>query len=183
MRRCLLATLLVVSCIHAPAQVTGYPLYGGSGKRLPANQVAALVASMPGGASVGGGSGAFITTVDGRDVSTLDTAFELLPGCHIVRTASDLVVANEALVWRGEIGSRTFAFLMRPGNTYVVKVELQESMGSTARLVVSATEESAEGKELQRIPPAQSAADVQACLRSGSRGVRAPSASASTSAP
>jgi hypothetical protein len=163
----LVLAVLTLSCLHAAEQAPGYPLYPNSGNRMPRDKVAELVTSMPGGASVGAGSTTFVKLVDGKDVSRLDTAFELMPGCHIVQTASKLLIANEAVSWRGELGSRTFAFLMKPGHTYVLKVELQESLGSSARVLIYGIEQDAAGGEVRRIEPAKSEDEVRSCLTSG----------------
>jgi hypothetical protein len=101
--------------------------------------------------------------VDGRDVSTLDTAFELLPGCHVVQTASRLFVANEVMSWSGELGSRTFAFEMKPGYSYTVVVEFAEHMGNAASVSVYGVEQDPKGAETVKIAPLAPGADAQAC--------------------
>ena len=156
-------------CVVAPtATLRGYPLYSsGAAPRLPGNQVAQLSAALPGGASPGGGSGAFIKSIDGRDVAALDTAFELLPGCHIVQTESRLRVANEMISWTGELGTLTFPFRMKAGHEYTVVVELAEGLGGTARVAVYGVERDPSGAQTQVIPAAKSAGEVQAC-RTGS---------------
>jgi hypothetical protein len=164
MRRVFFLAALMLSCIRTAEQPPGYPLYSNSGARLPHDRVAELVASMPGGTSVGAGSAAFIKKVDGKDVSTIDTAFELLPGCHIVQTESKLLISNAVLTWHGELGPRIFAFQMKPGNTYVVKLELVESMGSSGRIFVYGLEQNAAGDVVQRIEPTKSGDDVRTCM-------------------
>jgi hypothetical protein len=155
------AALTCWACVPSAAeQPPGYPLYGDS--RLPRGQVAELVTLMPGGTSVGAGSEGLIKSVDGKDVSTLDTAFELLPGCHIVQTSSRVLISNDKIIWRGELGTNTFAMQMKPGNTYVVKLELVDTMNSSGRITMSAIEENATGQEIQRLTPG-SERDVQAC--------------------
>jgi hypothetical protein len=174
MRRTLLVLALSLACAHTVAQPSGYPLYANSGARLPHDRVAQLTTLMPGGSSVGGGSAAFIKAVDGKDVSTLDTSFELLPGCHIVQTARELLVANQAITWRGELGSRAFAFHMKPGNTYIVKVDLQEGMSGSARVLVYGIEQDAAGGEVQRLEPTKSMDELRACRAAGAPGQSAP---------
>jgi hypothetical protein len=129
--------------------------------------VAKLSASLPGGASPSGGSATFIKAVDGRDVSTLDTAFELLPGCHVVQTASRLFVANEVMSWSGELGSRTFAFEMKPGYSYTVVVEFAEHMGNAASVSVYGVEQDPRGAETVRIAPVAPGAEAGACRDAG----------------
>jgi hypothetical protein len=164
MHRALFVAALSLSCVHAAEQPLGYPLYPNSGTRMPRDRVAELATVMPGGSSVGAGSAAFIHAVDGRDVSTLDTAFELTPGCHVVQTESRLLIANEAITWRGELGPRLFPFQMKPGNTYLVKVDLVQGMGASARVLVYGIEQDAAGRDVQRIEPAKNAADLRACM-------------------
>jgi hypothetical protein len=147
----------------ARTEARGYPLYPESGVRRPRGEVAKLSASLPGGASPWGGSTTFIQAVDGRDVSTLDTAFELLPGCHVVVTESRLLVANEAMSWSGEIAPRTFAFDMKPGFSYTVVVELAERMGGSAGVSVYATEQDPWGAQTVTIAPLAPGAEAGAC--------------------
>jgi hypothetical protein len=162
----LLATTLA-GCMGARTETRGYPLYPESGARPPPAVVAKLSASLPGGAAPSGGSATFIKAVDGRDVSTLDTAFELLPGCHVVETDSRLFVANEVMSWSGEIGSRTFAFEMKPGYSYTVVVELAERMGGSAGVSVYGVEQDERGAETVKIAPLASGAEAQACRNAG----------------
>ncbi len=157
------SAVAMAGCFAAGADVRGYPLYSAAEGRLPSSRVAKLSASLPGGASPGVGAAAFIKTVDGREVSTLDTAFELLPGCHIVQTQSRLLVTNEVMSWSGELGSRTFPFRMKPGHTYTVVVELAERFGGTARVSVYGIEQDSSGRTTQTIPPATQAEQVRAC--------------------
>jgi hypothetical protein len=164
---------IALRCVRAE-QPPGYPLYPNAGARLPREQVAQLTSSMPGGSAVGAGSLAFIKAIDGRDVSTLDTAFELLQGCHIVETASRLLITNEVMTWHGDIGMRTFAFRMRAGHSYTVKVELVQSMGSSGRVLLFGVEQNSTGTETERIEVAKSAADLQACQAWGAKLAAAP---------
>jgi hypothetical protein len=151
-------------CLPSAAQLRGYPLYSlGTGPRPPRSQVAELSASLPGGASVGTGSSAFIKSVDGRDVAALDTAFELKPGCHIVQTESRLLLTNEVMIWSGELGSRTFPLRMKAGYAYTVVVEMAEHFGGTARVSVFAVERDPSGSETQIIPAATSPSEVLGC--------------------
>jgi hypothetical protein len=158
------------ACMGAPAETRGYPLYPESGARRPRAEVAKLSASLPGGASPSGGSATFIKAVDGRDVSTLDTAFELLPGCHVVQTDSRLFLASEVVTWSGELGSRTFAFEMKPGYSYTVVVELAERMGSSASVSVYATEQDPWGAQTVTIAPLAPGAEADACRDAGAGG-------------
>lgn len=118
---------------------------------------------MPGGSSPGTGASSFIKTVDDRDVSTLDNPFELLPGCHLVATESNLVVANENISFRGEIGARVFPFRMKAGYEYAVVVEFSQSMGGDAHVSVNGVERDSTGKEIQTVSAATSADDLRAC--------------------
>ena len=163
----LVVAAVQAGCMTAATETRGYPLYPESGVRPPSTEVAKLSASLPGGASPSGGSATFIKAVDGRDVSTLDTAFELLPGCHVVVTESRLLVANEAVSWSGEIGPRTFAFEMKPGFSYTVVVELAERMGGSAGVSVYGVEEDPWGAQTMTIAPLAPGAEAGACRGAG----------------
>ena len=150
-------------CAAGTTAARGYPLYTvGAATSLPSNQVAQLSTSMPGGAAPGGGSASFIKTVDGRDVATLDTAFELLPGCHIVETDSNFLVSNQAVTWRGNIGTRVFPLRMRAGCMYTIVVELAESFGR-GRVSVYGVEKDPSGALTQVISAAKSPDEVRGC--------------------
>ena len=164
-RGALLLSLAPVAfgCIHGTTALRGYPLYAADGvTRLPGGEVAQLTVSMPVGASPGGGASAFITSIDGRDVSTLDSAFELRPGCHVVQTSNSFLVATENIRWSGNIGTRVFPFRMKAGFEYSVIVELIESLGG-GRVSVSSVERDPSGAQTQVIEPATSPLDEQAC--------------------
>jgi hypothetical protein len=47
-------------------------------------------------------SGALLKFVDGKDVTDQGAqAFDLLPGCHVVQTAKNLMIASDYVMWRG----------------------------------------------------------------------------------
>lgn len=168
MRYWVVVFTLTLSCVRGNVEEPpGYPLYSNSGARLPRDQVAELQTSMPGGASVGGGSSSFIEMVDGKDVSTTSASFELLPGCHLVKTASRLVIANPTLIWHGQMGHKVFALQMKAGNTYVVKLDLIDHGDGTARSEVYAIEQDAAGSRVQRIEPVKSADEIRGCQGAG----------------
>jgi hypothetical protein len=86
-------------------------LYPNPERHLDASKVAKLVALT--NAPV---SAALLKSVDGKDVTDQGAqAFDLLPGCHVVQTAKNLMIASDYVVWRGAIGSRTFALRIKPG--------------------------------------------------------------------
>ena len=156
--------LFASACVHGTAAAPrGYPLYAADGvTRLAPSEVSQLNVSMPIGASPGAGSNSFITLIDDRDVAMLDSSFELRPGCHVVQTSSNFLVANENISWSGNIGSRVFPLRMKPGFEYSVIVELIESLGR-ANVSVSSVERDSSGTQTQVIEPAKNPADIQAC--------------------
>jgi hypothetical protein len=151
-------------CAGTTMASPGYALYPPSRGHLPSNQVARLSASLPVGAGPGTGASSFIKAVDGRDVSTLDSLFDLLPGCHVVQTASSLLMSNGNVTMTGQIGSRAFAFPMKAAFEYAVVLELIEGMGGGGRVSVYGVEKDATGKQtatFQAMPPVAAA---QLCL-------------------
>jgi len=157
---CALLMLLAPGCMANRAAQRGYPLYAGA---LPPDQVARLQVVVPGGAVPGSGATSFIKTVDGRDVSTLDSLFELLPGCHLVSTERSLLVGNGNVTVRGDLGPRVFPFRMKAGYEYAVVVEFGSFIGSSVRVSISGVERDPAGKQTETVPAATSLADLSAC--------------------
>lgn len=146
---------LGAGCVaSSPSTWRGYPLYPPPAAPLAVSQVARLSALLPVGGAPSAGATSFIRAVDGREVSTLDRSFELLPGCHVVETARQLVIANENMTWAGVVDPLAFVFQMKPGYEYQVVVEMAEGMGGTARLSISGAELDATGKRTAAVPPA-----------------------------
>jgi hypothetical protein len=148
------------ACAIRASEIPARPLYPNPERRLDASKVAKLVAL-----SSAPMSGPILKSVDGKDVAGEGgQAFELLPGCHIVQTTNNLMMANDYVAWRGTLPSRVFALKMKPGNTYVVRLSLVEGMGNSARVLIRAEEQDRAGATTASFDPAQSADEVKACL-------------------
>jgi hypothetical protein len=90
--------------VNAP----GYPLYPSSATPPPPDEVARLYGP--------------ITSVDGRDVSALGGAFELLPGCHTVVTEGQPLDSTTYTAVSGRRPpGKYFVLPMRPGHSYYIK--------------------------------------------------------------
>ena len=130
------------------ANTPGYPLYAQSDNgRLPKEQVAHLF----------GG----IAMVDDREVSTLGGAYELLPGCHLVRTQPENLATGVGvgITVRGQLIGRTFSVRMKPGYSYLVKYTAPE-MHDWPRMFIVEVDPS--GAESQVINPA-TREEINAC--------------------
>jgi hypothetical protein len=111
-------------------------------------------------------SGALLKSIDSKDVTDKgEQAFELLPGCHVVQTGDDLLLANDYVTWRGKIAPRTFALKMKPGRTYIVRLSLVQGMSSSARVSIRAEEQDRTGATTATFDPAQNVDEIKACLR------------------
>jgi hypothetical protein len=155
---------LLAGCVTR-AGARGYPLYTSPGAPLASNQVATLATTFPVGLGPGSGATSFIKAVDGRDVSTLDSYFELLPGCHVVSTGTQLVFSHMGANWQRQIPPRFFIFDMKAGHAYRVVVQLKEKMNGFASLVVDGTEQDPTGKETRSFDPVPGFATRQACTQ------------------
>jgi hypothetical protein len=83
-RGAILSVVLVAcGCLAPPSAQRGHALYPAATPRLPLDQVARLSVVVQLGAPQIGAT-AVIKSVDGREVGSAGTAFELLPGCHVV---------------------------------------------------------------------------------------------------
>jgi hypothetical protein len=117
----------------------GYPLYPSSAAPPPPDEIARLVGP--------------ITSVDGRDVSTLGGAFELLPGCHAVRTQGQpLDSTNYTAVSGGRPRAMYFVLPMRPGHSYFIKQVSRTDVSAISPITVTTfAEEFDHGGASQRV--------------------------------
>ena len=88
----------------------------------------------------------YVQVVDGRDVSTLGSSFDVLPGPHEVQTPSrwahtELNVGG--MYWI--TGHLTYSILMKPGYSYTIKVQMEKTGGDTYRGHIRAYESNSEG--------------------------------------
>jgi hypothetical protein len=146
------AALACTACTSS-RDIAAYPLYPNRETRvLTRDQIARLFGP--------------IASVDGRDVSRLGGAFEVLPGCHVVRTRADQVESTSYVTVIGRPGGRVFALRTKPGYTYIVKREVSDRFGSMyLRADTFAQELSETGAETSVIHPADSPDELAACER------------------
>ena len=153
--------LIGSACMARPSEIPAYPLYPNPERHLDASKVAKLVALTNAPMS-----GALLKSIDSKDVTDKgEQAFELLPGCHVVQTGDDLLLANDYVTWRGKIAPRTFALKMKPGRTYIVRLSLVQGMSSSARVSIRAEEQDRTGATTATFDPAQNVDEIKACLR------------------
>ena len=153
--------LIGSACMARPSEIPAYPLYPNPERHLDASKVARLVALANAPMS-----GALLKSIDSKDVTDKgEQAFELLPGCHVVQTGDDLLLANDYVTWRGKIAPRTFALKMKPGRTYIVRLSLVQGMSSSARVSIRAEEQDRTGATTATFDPAQNVDEIKACLR------------------
>jgi len=159
-------------CLSPPGASRGYPLYPNSGGRLPVDQVASLNAWLPVGASPAGGAVSFIKSVNGRVVSGLDAAFELVPGCHVVETQRRLLFSSASWTRTEEVGSRVFVLHMKPGHGYSVVVTGANAVSGYSRyaapgvfgpLAIYAEERSPTGARTARVISVDPTTAAQEC--------------------
>ena len=143
-------TVLCFGCVQGQEQV--YPLYLRTERRLPQAELSRL-------------SG-YVRYIDGEDVSSYGSSFELLPGCHLVGTPSQWGKAepNSGGV-AADTGRWVFALPMRAGYQYAIEVNIEQSSGPTGRLRVQAFERDAHGTTTREFPPPLNPDDVRACRR------------------
>jgi len=104
--------------------------------------------------------------VDGQDVSRMGKSFALLPGCHIVKLAEKTGEIN-TLSSGGYVATLPrllYAFRMRAGLTYEIKVDAEVGSGPTGRIAIRAWERD-EGGGATELGPALSPAEIEDCQR------------------
>jgi hypothetical protein len=167
MRRALLLVLVGVGglgaggCLTAPER--GTPLYSPGAAPPTVGEVATLEVQVmfP---STRGATRTFIDTIDGRSVASLNSPFELLPGCHVVGTAARASSTGSRYVTMpSSTATHTFVIPMVAGHDYTVVETWSMPYGPQSTLSVRAVERDATGAETQEFPAAITDADVQAC--------------------
>jgi hypothetical protein len=103
--------------------------------------------------------GGYVASVDGRDVSKLGGAFELLPGCHVITTPTGWGASSGMGAIKATTGAVTFVVPMFPGRRYL----LVTNPAPLDRVTVQINEMDATGHSLRAIWPARSTAEVLAC--------------------
>ena len=129
----------------------GYPLYPSpDGARPDESQVAQL--------------GGYVRYVDGADMSSHGTSFEVLPGCHVVGTPSTWgdATSNTAAVIM-TTGRLTFALPMKSGYRYTVRAEVEHMTGPTGTGGIKAYESDGRGTTTRTFGPTSGAVDPATC--------------------
>ena len=143
-----LAFLAATGCVTMDAPAV--PLYDAANRPGP-DQVATL--------------GGYVAWVDGRDVSKLGGAFELLPGCHIVTTPTRWGGDNTTGAVSATTGAVPFAVPMVASHHYLVVIVDNLRGAPTGRVTVQVTETDAAGGSVRAIAPASSSGEIEACRR------------------
>lgn len=147
-----LSLVLIFALGCAPSlDVAGYPLYPTDAGVRPRESLARLFGP--------------IALVDGRNVSGLGDAYELLPGCHGVWTRGQPVDSTNYVAVSGSrsTGGRYFVLRMKPGYSYIVKNVTEGDMSlSRLRIVVKTEEIDPKGESSRDIYPSHEE-DLEAC--------------------
>lgn len=133
------APLAFTACISG-GRTQGYPLYPPSEPPPAQEQLAHLLG--------------YVQVVDGRDVSSLGTSFDLLPGWHVVQTPSQwghTELNAGGVAWN--TGHLTYKMQMKAGYSYVIKVEIEKTGGITYRGGAHAYESDGRGAVTQTFHP------------------------------
>jgi hypothetical protein len=137
---------LPIACISG-AGAKPYPLYS-SDAPLPEDQVAVLYGD--------------IDAVDGRDVRGLGKSFALLPGCHVVRSATRWGEGGQTGAVVASLPPLSFAIDMEAGKRYVVEIRMI-GVGSHVMVGVEARELDAQGETIRGLAPTEDAAELAQC--------------------
>jgi hypothetical protein len=126
------------------------PLYDAGNRRSP-DQVATL--------------GGYVASVDGRDVSALGGAFELLPGCHIVTTPTHWGNMSTNSGVSVTTGAVTFAVSMQAGHRYSIVSASDQNGAPTFRVTIRMDEANLAGEFIGSFAPVKTSAELEACRR------------------
>jgi hypothetical protein len=147
-RYVLLSIVFTVGCLD---NRRGEPLYAHSGSPRARSEVALLTGP--------------IRAVDGVELESRRSAFELLPGCHIVEIGGSVGHVDPSQGgWAANLPRLTYAFRMRPGGSYSIEFERQASLGvgpmGWGRVVARADDDA--GRAV--VPLVRARAEIDECL-------------------
>lgn len=149
------------ACVPQREQARGhYPLYPNPHVRPPSEDLAYLTGTCVGGEC----NPPPIKYVDGKDVSSYGSAFDLLPGCHIVMLSTTFVVSNSQFIFSASSTPVVLPIRMKAGHTYSIGRHLvTNGPGSPeGHIVTTARDEDLHGSS-ERIEPAHSPEEIVAC--------------------
>jgi hypothetical protein len=144
------AALSTVACVSSTGPLPER-LYPPTAQPLRADQVSTL-------------SG-YVQFVDGKDVSSRGTYFELLPGCHLIGTPSHWGEQSPA----GNAGATavtgewSFVLPMRAGYLYRIDVKVGDTTSPVGSLTIKGYESDANGKDTREFERSTSPKDIEAC--------------------
>ena len=131
----LFALLAGAGCIMDTGR--GVPLYDLPTRPKP-DQVATL--------------GGYVAAVDGRDVSKMGGAFELLPGCHVVTTPTNFGSAGAYGLVSGNTGVFQLPIAMVAGHHYLVVASGPSDSAPTGVGTLDVSETDAAGHPVEPSP-------------------------------
>lgn len=107
--------------------------------------------------------------VDGQDVSSLDTPFELLPGCHVVTTPTQWIAQDSSgLLVLAQLPEYQIPLPMKPAHYYQVEVATARETLQGARYVyVRALERDTHGQITGDYRPVAGNVDPGTCRVAG----------------
>lgn len=111
-----------------------------------------------------------VAEVDGVDVTSLVPPYELLPGCHVVRTPERWGAVGTDMSMAAQTGMLPFALTMRAGHSYMVEVRTQMQTTIAGSLEIRAVESNATGEQTSVFAVERDPAVLDRCARSQSAG-------------
>ena len=150
--------LFVCACAFAGcifSSERGVPLYADSEPRRARSEVALLIGP--------------VVLVDGENVTSRGSAFELLPGCHLVEIGNEAGSVGHMTLYGGQVASvprLVYAFRMRAGSVYTIDLEIEPTIGMAPTGVghIVAHEQDAQGHD-RVVPSIRESASIYSCKR------------------
>jgi len=107
----------------------------------------------------------YVQFVDNQDVASLASAFELLPGCHVIGTPSSWgqhAPGTDSVV-TATTGHWLFALPMRAGHQYSIQVLVGAMTGPVGALTIKGYESDLAGNVTRAFEPVRNPSDLQNC--------------------
>ncbi len=150
-RRVIAGALVAVLCAACTAltERRGKPLYAVPAQPLARSQVAVI--------------GGYVGEVDGRDVSEETGPFEVLPGCHVVRTLAQWGAQEADGELIAETGRVPFALPMKAGHYYELKVLTSGPSAPSGTYTIEAIETDPQGRSGRIFSPSHDEDALEEC--------------------
>ena len=145
----IVAGLVVPVFVGCVGHVRAYPFYPNPEVRREPAKIARLTG--------------IVATVDGVDVASHGSTFDLAPGCHVVTLVKKIGEFGQHEPWSADVPPRVYAFKMTAGHAYAIEHRVQMGSDRNGTVTVSAIERDGQGTVVGPVSPSRGAQEIEEC--------------------